>query len=338
MLVADDSALMRKLLVDILESDPEIEVVATVKNGMEAVDYAVNHGADVITMDIEMPKMDGFTALQHIMEKLPTPILMLSAMDKRNADTMMKSFDYGAVDFISKPSGTLSLDIEKIGDEIISKIKMASGLDVKRMAVHKAHISPIHTRKTNLGNDWLIAIGASTGGPKALTEILSMLPGNIPASLLIVQHMPAGFTLSFAERLNWHSSLEVKEAVDGDVIRPGQALVAPGDFHLETVANRVELNQNEKVHSVRPSIDVMMRSVSRAPRDKVIGVLLTGMGNDGARGMKAIKENGGITIAQDESSSIVFGMPREAIALKAVDHVVPLDEIAPFIIKIIEGG
>ncbi len=337
-LIADDSALMRKMLQDILNGDPEIEVIATVKNGNEAVDIATHDDVDVITMDIEMPKMDGLTALQHIMDKKPTPTIMLSAMDKRNADIVMKSLDHGAVDFISKTSGTLSLDIEKIGKNIIAKIKMASKVEVDRIMAPKISKPLIYTRKRNQKDDWVIAIGASTGGPKALLEVLSMLPRDIPAGLIITQHMPEGFTKSFAERLNWQSSIEVKEAEHGDRITPGLALVAPGNYHMEVINGRIGLNKRKKVHSVRPSVDIMMSSASKIRGEKVVGVLLTGMGADGAMGMKEIKDNGGVTIAQDERSSVVFGMPREAIALRAVDHITPLSEIAPMIMKAIEGG
>ena len=336
-LIADDSAVMRKLLKDILESEPDIKVVATAKNGAEAVELVSEIKIDVITMDIEMPKMDGLTALQHIMDKKPTPTIMLSAMDKRKADIVMKSLDHGAVDFISKTSGNLSLDIEKIGQDIIRKIRMAAEVNVKKISRPRIVKPLLYTRKAR-GKNKIIAIGASTGGPKAILEVLSLLPRDIPAGIIITQHMPEGFTKSFAERLNWQSSVEVKEAEDGDLILPGLALVAPGDYHMEIVGGKVALNRKPKVNSIRPSADIMMSSVAKIHGKNVIGVLLTGMGADGARGMKDIKDNGGKTIAQDKDSCVVFGMPKEAIALDAVDRIVPLSKIASEIMNCIEGG
>ncbi|MCK5037603.1 MAG: chemotaxis response regulator protein-glutamate methylesterase [Thermoplasmata archaeon] len=336
-LVADDSAIMRKLLKDLLESDPDIKVVATAKNGAEAVEIASSQNIDVITMDIEMPKMDGLTALQHIMGKKPTPTIMISAMDKRNADIVMKSLDHGAVDFISKTSGSLSFDIEKIGHDIINKVRVASEVNVKKISRPRIVRPLIYTRKKVYGKSKIIAIGASTGGPKALLEVLSLLPRDIPAGIIITQHMPEGFTKSFAERLNWQSSVEVKEAEHGDRIIPGLALVAPGDYHMEVVNGRIALNKKPKVNSIRPSVDVMMTSAANIHGKNVIGVLLTGMGADGAKGMKDIKGNGGQTIAQNKESCVVFGMPKEAIALGGVDKVVPLSEIASVILKFLEG-
>lgn len=337
-LVADDSAVMRKLLKDILETDTGVKVVATARNGAEAVRIATEQKIDVITMDIEMPKMDGLTALQHIMSKKPTPTIMLSAMDKSHADIVMKSLDHGAVDFISKTSGTLSLDIDKIGEGIIEKVKMAAGINVKRITCAITGKPLIYTRRRIYKKDRIIAIGASTGGPKALLEILSLLPRDIPAGIVITQHMPKGFTESFSERLNWQSSVETKEAEDGDKVAPGMALVAPGDFHMEIINGRVALNKKPKVNSVRPSVDVMMRSVADTYGKNALGVLLTGMGADGAKGMKEIKDRGGRTIAQDENTCIVFGMPNEAISLGAVDKVVPLERIASEILHCLEGG
>ena len=337
-LIADDSAVMRKLLKDILESEPDIKVVATAKNGAEAVELVSKLKIDVITMDIEMPKMDGLTALQHIMDKKPTPTIMLSAMDKRKADIVMKSLDHGAVDFISKTSGALSLDIDKIGQNIIQKIKMASEVNVKKISRPKIVKPLVYIRKRTHGKKKIIAIGASTGGPKALLEVLSLLPRDIPAGIIITQHMPEGFTKSFAERLNWQSSVEVKEAEEGDLILPGLALVAPGDYHMEIAGGKITLNKRPKVNSIRPSVDIMMSSAVKMYGKNVIGVLLTGMGADGARGMKDIKDNGGKTIAQDKNSCVVFGMPKEAIALDAVDRIVPLSKIASEILDCLNGG
>lgn len=334
-LIADDSSVMRKLLRDLLETDSDIRVVATARNGIEAVKIVSQQKIDVITMDIEMPKMDGLTALQRIMSENPTPTIMLSAMDRRHADIVMKSFKYGAVDFISKTSGTLSLDIDKKAKEIIKKIKVASNIKVRKLT-RKMTEQPLIYVPGPITKDKIVAIGASTGGPKALMELLSRLPRNIPAGILIVQHMPEGFTESFSERLNWETSIEVREAKHGDGIVSGVALVAPGNKHMEVVNGRIALNKKKRVHAVRPSADVLMNTVARVYGKNAVGVLMTGMGSDGAKGMREIKKNGGRTIVQSEETCIVFGMPKEAIALGAVDHVVPLDDLAMKIIECLE--
>ena len=272
-LIADDSAVMRKLLKDILESEPDIKVVATAKNGAEAVELVSEIKIDVITMDIEMPKMDGLTALQHIMDKKPTPTIMLSAMDKRKADIVMKSLDHGAVDFISKTSGNLSLDIEKIGQDIIRKIRMAAEVNVKKISRPRIVKPLLYTRKAR-GKNKIIAIGASTGGPKAILEVLSLLPRDIPAGIIITQHMPEGFTKSFAERLNWQSSVEENEAEDGDLILPGLALVAPGNYHMEVVGGKID--HQHVVAVERNQIGEVLEILGRA------GVLADGGGGFGA--------------------------------------------------------
>ena len=343
-LVVDDSALMRKMLSDILSRDDLIEVVGTARDGLDAMEKIRKLEPDVVTMDIEMPKMDGLTALQHIMNERPMPVIIVSAMDKRQADVTMKALDYGAVDFISKTSGTLSLDIDKIGDDFISKVKMASTARMPKPRTKK------HTNGFYLSEEpavlqqptsararkKLVIIGASTGGPKAIPEVLSRLPRNIPAPVLVVQHMPEGFTKSFADRLNWYTSLEVAEAAPGDIISPGKVLVAPGNYHMEIGGKTIKTTQDEKVNNVRPSVDVLMKSAAKSHGAGCIGVLLTGMGGDGAEGLKAIKAAGGKTIAQDEETCVVFGMPKIAMDMGVVDVMRPLDDIAKAIIKFLE--
>jgi two-component system chemotaxis response regulator CheB len=334
-LVVDDSAVMRKLLSDILQGTQGIKVVGTARDGGDALSKLNTLRPDVVTMDIEMPKMDGLTALSHIMAENPLPVIMVSAMDKRQADITMKALDLGAVDFIPKTSGTLSLDMEKAGQTLISKVIMAAKIKVaKRKAIKIAPvtISKFHLKK----GDRVVAIGASTGGPRAIPEVLSRLPRDLPAGLLIVQHMPEGFTKSFAERLNWYTSLEVKEAGEGDEIVPGSVLVAPGNLHMEIDKKRIHLTDGPQVNNVRPSVDVLMKTAADAYGPRCIGVLLTGMGSDGAQGMKEIKSQGGKTIAQDRESSIVYGMPKAAYDLRIVDKVAPLSKIARNIILALE--
>jgi two-component system chemotaxis response regulator CheB len=269
------------------------------------------------------------------MNEHPLPVLMVSAMDTRQADITMKALDYGAVDFFPKTSGTLSLDIDKAGNNLIEKVKLAATVKVSKICRPK--LSPL-PRQIFLAkrNEWVIAIGASTGGPKAIPEILSRLPRNIPAGILIVQHMPEGFTKSFAERLNWYTSIEVKEAEDGEIITKGIAYIAPGNKHMSVVKNRIKIANGARVNNVRPSVDILMKSVARHYGPRCVGVILTGMGNDGAEGMKEIKNNGGKTIAQNQHTCIVFGMSKAAIDLRVVDSIVPLSQVAKNIIVSME--
>jgi two-component system chemotaxis response regulator CheB len=334
-LVVDDSAVMRKLISDILEGDPQIEVMGTAGNGADAIKMVRTLHPDVVTMDIEMPKMDGLTALQHIMKEHPLPVIMVSAMDKRQADITMKALDIGAVDFISKTSGTLSLDIEKRQMMLISKVKMAADIIIPKR--EETDTEPISIPKfSGKKGNWLIVIGASTGGPKAIPEVLSRLPRNLPAAILIVQHMPKAFTRSFAERLNWTTSLEVREAEEGDRISRGLVLLAPGNLHMEVSGKKIHLSDEPPINNVRPSVDVLMMTAAKRYKSKCLGVLLTGMGSDGALGMKDIKKYGGRTIAQNEETCIVYGMPKMAVNMNAVDTVAPLHKIAKDIISAVE--
>ncbi|MCK4718178.1 MAG: chemotaxis response regulator protein-glutamate methylesterase [Thermoplasmata archaeon] len=334
-LVVDDSKVMRKLLTDMLEQDKDIEVIGTARNGMDALDQIQSLRPDVVTMDIEMPKMDGLTALQHIMSENPLPVIILSAMDKRQADITMKALDLGAIDFVSKTSGTLSLDIDKIGANLIAKVKIAA--EAKLPTPKAVKIEPIILQAIRpKRNHGLVIMGASTGGPKAISEVISRLPRDMPCSMIIIQHMPKGFTKSFAERLNWYTSIEVKEAEDGDLLKPGRALVAPGDSHLEVKKGRIKLTKKPKINYVRPSVDVTMKTAAKAYGANCIGVLLTGMGSDGAEGMKAIKTQGGRTIAQDEETSIIYGMPKAAADLSVTDRIRPLGKIAREILNMLE--
>jgi two-component system chemotaxis response regulator CheB len=334
-LIVDDSVVMRKLLKDILESDPEIQVIGTVKNGIVALEQIPILKPDVVTLDIEMPKMDGLTALQHIMDQHPVPVLMISAMNTRQADITLKALDFGAVDFFPKTSGTLSLDIEKAGFDLIEKVKLAATIKVSRIKKSQIFSAP-HKRFLPTNEDLIVAIGASTGGPKAIPEILSRLPRNLPAAILIVQHMPEGFTRSFAERLNWYTSIEVKEAADGDLITKGIAYIAPGNKHMSIHKDKIEISDGPKINNVRPSVDVLMLSAAENYGPNCLGVILTGMGSDGAAGMKEIKNQGGYNIAQDKESCIVYGMSKTAIELQVVEKIASLDRIADDIMVYLE--
>jgi two-component system chemotaxis response regulator CheB len=303
---------------------------------MDALEKIKTIRPDVVTMDIEMPKMDGLSTLQRVLDECPLPVIMISAMDKRQADITMKALEFGAVDFISKTSGTLSLDIEKKQNELISKVLAASKVEVAR--IEREKIIPIPSHEFKVSSDfWIVTIGASTGGPRAIQDVLSRLPRNIPAAILIVQHMPEGFTRSFAERLNWYTSLEVKEAEDGDLLKKGLVLIAPGNYHMEVKGEKISLTQKPSVNHVRPSVDVLMNSIAEFYGPKSIGVILTGMGIDGCEGIKNIKYAGGRTIAQDKKTSVINGMPQAAVNLGVVDTVKPLQEIADEIIKLMEA-
>jgi len=336
--VVDDSAFMRKFITDLLHSNKELQVIDTAINGIDAVKKVKDLKPDAVTMDIEMPEMDGLTALKIIMQEQPTPVVMLSNRTRLGAEATVKSLELGAVDFVAKPSGNISLDLEKIQDELILKVKIAaqSFNRVVRLASAEGpgfavpgNISEIPSQ--GLAPQKIVAIGSSTGGPRALQTVLSKLPGNIPAALAIVQHMPPGFTRSLAERLNSISQLSVSEAHDGDELVAGKAFIAPGDKHMKIkrIGDRffVKLSNEPPVGGLRPSVDKMMSSLAEC-NIPLIGVLLTGMGQDGVLGLKRIQSVKGFTIAEDESTCVVYGMPRAAIESRCVDRVAPLHWIS----------
>ncbi len=339
-LVVDDSAFMRKLISDILNSAPGISVVGTARDGAEAVEKVRTLELDVVTLDVEMPKMDGLEALSQIMEHTPTPCVMLSAHTKVGARVTLEAISSGAFDFVLKPSGTISLDIEKIREELVFKVRAASRVDPH--VLRRRRVSPAISREGYgkvRASPAVVAIGASTGGPRAISEILTRLPGSIPAAILIVQHMPLGFTRVFAERLNEESQLKVKEARDGVPISAGEVLVGRAGVHLEVAPDRsggvVRLTTGPLKRGVRPSADVMMSSAARMYGRKTLGVVLTGMGRDGREGIVAIKKKKGMTIAEDESTCVVFGMPKAAISTGCVDRIVPLGEIPETIVEMV---
>ncbi|MDA8233824.1 MAG: chemotaxis response regulator protein-glutamate methylesterase [Clostridia bacterium] len=333
---------MRKKITNILTADNQLEVVATARNGQEGVELCRELKPDVVTMDIEMPVMDGLTALEQIMEKDPVPVVMLSSLTSEGADATMKALDIGAVDFICKPSGAISLDLGKIEEEIVLKVKTAAQAKVRagrpvRLQPNLPKLTSPVTQEVKKLNK-ILAIGTSTGGPKALQEIIPLLPRSIPAGIVIVQHMPKGFTKSLADRLDSLSQIAVREAQDGDEVVPGLALIAPGDYHMELqqmgAKTVVRLNQEPPVGGHRPCVDVMMKSVVKIGLT-TIGVILTGMGQDGVEGMELIKKSGGQTIAQDQETCIVFGMPKVAIERNCINKIVPLPKIALEIMKML---
>lgn len=334
-LIVDDSALMRQVLAAVLSEDSEIEVIGTAPDPYIAREKIKALRPDVLTLDVEMPRMDGLTFLEKLMAGHPMPVVMVSSLTETGCATTLRALELGAVDFFTKPTIDQRQGIEEQAQDLIEKVKAAAHAKVgqrrepgKAVAVSAFKAASSAMLKTT---DSVIAIGASTGGTEALRELLQALPPNSPP-ILITQHMPEKFTKQFANRLNSLCRIAVKEAEHGDAVLPGHALIAPGNFHMTLSRSGarycVRLNQDPPVNRHRPSVDVMFHSVAKYAGSNSIGVLLTGMGADGAKGLLAMKEAGAVTLAQDEASCVVFGMPKEAIKLGAVDRVVPLRDLA----------
>jgi len=347
-LVVDDSALVRQLLTEILNSDSAIEVVGTASDPYVARSKIKELKPDVLTLDVEMPRMDGVTFLGNLMRLHPMPVVMVSTLTEKGADVTLNALELGAVDFVSKPKIDLANAIQDYAEEIIGKVKNAATANVRaiektveKMAVDKklsadAILSKQQKAKNFKTTDKLIAIGASTGGTEAIKDVLLGLPADTPG-VVITQHIPEAFSASFANRMNSLSQMVVCEAEDGQQILAGHAYIAPGGQHLLVKRNGAryvcELNDGPPVNRHKPSVDVLFRSVAQCAGQNAIGIILTGMGDDGARGMKEMHEAGAPTIAQDEKTSVVWGMPGEAVKLGCVDHVVPLGNVAQKIIR-----
>lgn len=332
-LIVDDSAFMRKVLSDILSEDPEINVLETASNGDEAINKTSLLRPDVITMDVEMPKLDGINTVKRIMKNYPTPIIMISAYTKKGAYKTIEALEAGAVDFVEKPGGTISLKIRNVKQEILEKVKIAKDVNLPGL---KRKNSKIKWSNLKTEIKTLIIIAASTGGPQSIYVLLSQLPKNFPSSIIIIQHMPEGFTNAFAKRLNEKCKIKVKEAKNDDTLKEGEALIAPGGFHLELDNNnKIKLNKKFPFHGIRPSADITMSSASDAFNGKIIGIILSGMGKDGSIGIRNIKRKGGIIIAQNKESSIVHGMPKAAFDTGFVDHVLPLSKITSKLSEIV---
>ena len=345
-LIIDDSAFMRRLISDMLNSDANIEIADTARNGKEGLEKAIALKPDIITLDIEMPLMNGLDTLAELMKLTPVPkVIMLSSLTYEGGEATIKALELGALDFITKPTTSIiNYDVEHIRDELNKKINLIGKSRIKlspqAQIIEKA---PIIKKTTELKNvdsgklKYIIAIGTSTGGPRALQEVIPKLPADIPAALLVVQHMPPGFTKSLSERLNSLSQISVKEAEDGDILKPGWAYIAPGDYHLviDRYINgyRISTNKESPVTGHRPSVNVMMNSVAESGHKNIIAVMMTGMGNDGSDGILKIKNIGGKTIAQDESTCIVYGMPKSAVKIGAIDTIAPLQNITAEILK-----
>lgn len=353
-LVVDDSAFMRKVITDLLEKDPEIEVIGTARDGLDALEKVKQLEPDVVTLDVEMPKMDGLEFLTRQMSIKPLPIVMVSSLTQEGAEITIEALARGAVDFVPKPSGSLSLDMHKVEDDMLKKVKNASRARVRLPKYLPSTSRSIREReKASLTSDIsvektkelplepakkLVVIGSSTGGPSALMEIIPRLPKDLGAGVVVVQHMPPGFTRSLAERINKASQLEVKEAQAGDLLANNRVLIAPGGYHLVVENNKlVKTNTDLPVHGVRPAVDVFMESAVKVFGKDIVGVVLTGMGFDGARGMNIIKKHGGRTIAQNEETCVVYGMPRAVVEMGLADRVEPLDKVSVRIEELLEN-
>ncbi|WP_444634982.1 protein-glutamate methylesterase/protein-glutamine glutaminase [Cupriavidus oxalaticus] len=328
-LCVDDSALIRSLMTEIINSQPDMEVVGTAPDPLVARDLIKRLNPDVLTLDVEMPRMDGLDFLERLMRLRPMPVLMVSSLTERGSEITMRALELGAVDFVTKPKLGIRDGLIEYTDTIADKLRAASRARVRAAAQPAPGASapaPI-LRSPLLSTEKLIILGASTGGTEAIKEFLMPLPPDSPA-VLIVQHMPAGFTRSFAQRLDGLCRITVKEAEHGERVLPGHAYIAPGDSHLRLArsgANYVaHLSQEAPVNRHRPSVDVLFDSAAEHGGKNVIGVILTGMGKDGARGMLRMREAGAYNLAQDEHTCIVFGMPKEAIATGGVHEIVPL--------------
>ncbi|MFP4167823.1 MAG: chemotaxis response regulator protein-glutamate methylesterase [Desulfonatronovibrionaceae bacterium] len=340
--VIDDSAFMRKAIGTMLDKDPEIQVVAYARDGEEGLEKIRAHDPHVVTLDIEMPRMDGLTALKHIMMEMPRPVLMVSSLTTEGAEATLKAMENGAVDFIPKQLSKVSLDIVKIEEDLLKKVKAIARRRVRPRAARPARArdksaEPVRRRvieSSKRGKQIrdVVAFGVSTGGPPVVQRILSELPPDFPAGILIAQHMPKAFTGPFAKRLGESCRLKVKEAEVGDVFRPGCVYISPGGMHLtiEQKVSRIDVAVGEKPEDAlyRPSVNVLMSSVAKAVGSRGLGVILTGMGSDGLLGIRDLKACGGKALAQSEESCVVYGMPMAIVDEGLADKVVPLEELA----------
>ncbi len=354
-LVVDDSAFMRKIISDLITENTEFEVVGTAKNGAEAVGLVKQLKPDVLTLDIEMPIMNGLDALKVIMKESPTPVVMLSTLTEEGARETIRALELGAIDFVRKPSGSISLDLYKIQDLLLDKLRIAVRARVKSSTSADSDQASLHSSaslyrrqekpeppiRKDAHIHKVVVIGTSTGGPRALQTVLSGIPAQFPAPILVVQHMPPNFTKSLADRLNAICELDVVEAQQHMTVCPGTVYIAPGGYHMQLMrvhaaSYRIQLTKDEPVSGHRPSVDVLFESLVPFQELERYAVIMTGMGSDGAKGMLELKRAGAkCTIAEAEETSVVYGMPRAAIELHAVDHIMKLQDIPAQLNKII---
>jgi two-component system chemotaxis response regulator CheB len=348
-LIVDDSAYSRQTIKGMLETDRDIEVVGVASNGVEAMAKTMKLKPDIITLDFEMPEMDGFSFLRWVMKERPTPVVMITAYS--DSMTVFRALELGAVDFIAKPSRRASMELHAIQGDLLHKIKGIRELRMEKLSISRDLIgktpgederdAEVRAEGLSPQDMGVVAVGASTGGPTALQVILSWLPSHLPAAILVSQHMPKGFTRPFAERLNKLARIRVREAVDGELLEAGKALICPGGSHmtLKRKSGGIGISLREATGSDKyvPSVDIMMSSAAAHFGALTMGVILTGMGDDGKKGVVEIKQKGGYTIAEAESSAVIFGMPNEAIKTGVIDRVLPLFKIPNEITMTVTG-
>ncbi len=340
-LVVDDMAMVREILAQGLGMDPMIEVVATAADPFIARDKIIEHRPDVMTLDVEMPRMDGVDFLRRLMPQFPIPVVMVSSLTERGKQVTLDALEAGAVDFVAKPKTDVARGLNAMLVELRTKIKIASTANVAHWKAKRTDAAspprPPRTGALAESTDKIIAIGASTGGTEAIREVITRFPVNTPG-VVIVQHMPAGFTRLFSQRLNTLCAMEVKEAEHDDRVMPGRILVAPGGFHMAIIRSggmyRAQVQPGETVNGHCPSVEVLMRSVAQYAGANAVGVMLTGMGGDGADGLKAMRDAGARTFAQDEASCVVFGMPKVAWERGGAEKLVPLDRMADTVLDV----
>lgn len=347
-LIVDDSAYMCRVLQGIISADPQLEVVGTARDGRDAVALAESLRPDVITMDINMPHVDGLQATELIMSQHPRPIVIVSSESREGTASTLRALELGAIDFVPKPSSGVDLDMRNISEDLTRKIRMAAKVrvvrtatrsklgtaDVQPQAARPAQPATPGTASSNGGKFPMVIIAASTGGPAAVLRVVSSLPKDLPAAVFLVLHMPAAFTSQFALQLAEISQLPVKEAESNELVQPGTIYLCPGSHHLRlSPTGKIQLDSGARIDGYRPCADVAFETIAAYARPLTVGVVLTGMGSDAAKGAKAVKSVGGYVIAQDEATSMIFGMPAEAIKLGGVDDVLSLDEIASAIEK-----
>ena len=333
-LIIDDSPFIRRMLTDWLKDTPDFEVAGVAANGEEGIRMVQELKPDIVTLDVEMPVMDGLSALGKIMSGSPLPVLMVSSVTTKGAEQTIKALELGAVDFVTKPDGGAGFKFVRSKDELLDKLR---GI---RSAKVGGHSGPTHTARptTVRQTDKTVLIASSTGGPKALATLFSGLPKGFPAPVLIVQHMPAGFTASFARRLEQIGAMPVHEATDGERIKAGEALVAPGGRHMSvTPDGHVRLSDEPPMHGVRPAADILFKTGSALYGNQAVGVVLTGMGRDGAAGALELRKTGGTVLGESESSCVVYGMPKAAKEIGAVEAEFPIDEMAQAIVACLNG-
>ncbi len=336
-LIIDDSAFVRRALTRMLSNIPDIEVAGTAADGLEGIEQVKALKPDVVTLDIKMPHMSGLEALRHIMQESPVPVLLLSSLTTEGADITLRGLELGAMDFVDKSSVQGHMNLLNLSNELVGKIRALAGVPRARLIGHVVREEPVAAPvEEKVQGMEVVAIGTSTGGPTALQAIIPRLPESLTAAVLVVQHMPVGFTRSLAERLNGRSLVRVKEAEDGETVTAGMVYIAPAGRHMKVRRRgnvRVWLDEEPRSSLHRPSVDVLMAAVAKTYGKRVLGVLLTGMGSDGVEGMRAIHAAGGRTLAESEESCVIYGMPKAAVEAGVVDRAVPLHRMADEILQ-----